>query len=137
MNDPMTTITVYGTPAPQGSKRHVGRGIMIESSKKVKPWREAVVWAVREIRKCKKPISGPVLVSVSFYFQRPKSLPRRIVWHAKRPDLDKLVRSTFDGIVQAGWILDDSQIYAFSAVKYYTSDQSHAQITVTEEATEA
>lgn len=34
-----------GTPAPQGSKRHVGRGIMIESSRKVRPWRAAVVAA--------------------------------------------------------------------------------------------
>ena len=36
-------ITVEGIEAaPQGSKRHVGRGIMIESSKRVKPWRDAV-----------------------------------------------------------------------------------------------
>ena len=41
----MTTavsIVAYGSPAPQGSKRHVGRGVMVESSKAVKPWREAV-----------------------------------------------------------------------------------------------
>ena len=38
----MITITVLGSPAPQGSKKFVGtnaqgRGIMIESSKKVRP----------------------------------------------------------------------------------------------------
>ena len=38
----MITFHVSGTPAPQGSKRHVGGGRMIESSKKVEPWREAV-----------------------------------------------------------------------------------------------
>jgi crossover junction endodeoxyribonuclease RusA len=34
-----TTIvfTVPGKPAPQGSKRHVGRGIMVESSNHVAP----------------------------------------------------------------------------------------------------
>src|ERR1700676_3259288 len=35
-------ITVRGIPAPQGSKRHVGGGRMIEMSKAVGPWREAV-----------------------------------------------------------------------------------------------
>src|SRR3546814_14230461 len=36
------TLTVHGSPAPQCSKRHVGRGRMIESSQKVKPWRQDV-----------------------------------------------------------------------------------------------
>ena len=36
------TVIVYGTPAPQGSKRHVGHGVMVESSRRVKPWREDV-----------------------------------------------------------------------------------------------
>ena len=31
----MIEIKVIGLPAPQGSKRHVGHGVMIESSKKV------------------------------------------------------------------------------------------------------
>ena len=35
------TLTVRGLPAPQGSKRHIGRGVMVESSKRVKPWRDA------------------------------------------------------------------------------------------------
>jgi len=33
-------IPVLGIPAAQGSKKHVGRGILIESSKKVAPWRQ-------------------------------------------------------------------------------------------------
>ena len=35
-------IPVRGVPAPQGSKRHIGNGILIENSKKVKPWRQDV-----------------------------------------------------------------------------------------------
>jgi hypothetical protein len=30
------SIFIVGDPAPQGSKRHVGNGVMIEASKKVK-----------------------------------------------------------------------------------------------------
>ena len=44
----MTAIswTSTGIPAPQGSKRHVGRGIMIEASKSLPAWREQVVYDV-------------------------------------------------------------------------------------------
>lgn len=38
----MIRFRVNGTPAPQGSKRHVGNGRMVEMSKAVGPWREAV-----------------------------------------------------------------------------------------------
>lgn len=38
----MIRFRVNGVPAPQGSKRHVGGGRMVESSKAVGPWREAV-----------------------------------------------------------------------------------------------
>ena len=41
-------IPVIGMPAPQGSKRHVGNGIMIENSKRVKPWRQDVKEAALE-----------------------------------------------------------------------------------------
>ena len=37
MND--VSFNVIGIPGAQGSKRHVGNGVMVESSKKVKPWR--------------------------------------------------------------------------------------------------
>ena len=44
----MTAIswTSTGIPAPQGSKRHVGRGIMIEANKALPAWREQVVYDV-------------------------------------------------------------------------------------------
>jgi len=41
-------FTVLGVPAPQGSKRHVGRGVLVESSKALGPWRDAVAWAARD-----------------------------------------------------------------------------------------
>lgn len=69
------TIIVHGIPAPQGSKRHLGNGVMVEMSKKVKPWREAVKWAAIEAGV--KTIHGPVRLSVEFFFQRPKSAPQK------------------------------------------------------------
>lgn len=36
------TFRVFGEPAPKGSKRHVGNGRLIESSKKLPAWMRAV-----------------------------------------------------------------------------------------------
>ena len=38
-------FSVLGLPAPQGSKTHIGNGRMVESSKRVKPWRRQVAAA--------------------------------------------------------------------------------------------
>lgn len=37
--EPITFLVTDMAPAPQGSKRHVGKGVMVESCKNVKPWR--------------------------------------------------------------------------------------------------
>ena len=81
------SFTVHGLPAPQGSKRHVGRGVMVESSKRVKPWRGAVkaaaesaMWAWEKRRPLEagvsrawEPLTGPVSVTVTFRFPRAAS----------------------------------------------------------------
>ena len=69
-------FTVHGLPAAQGSKRHVGRGVMVESSKRVKPWRQDVVAAaLRAIEDDPtfEMFTGPVEVNIDFFFARPKS----------------------------------------------------------------
>ena len=68
-------LRVHGLPAPQGSKRHVGHGVMVESSKKVKPWREAVKWVALE---AKEPgvvtfPTGAVRTGITFWMPRPRS----------------------------------------------------------------
>jgi len=129
------TIIVHGTPAPQGSKRHVGRGVMIESSKKVKPWREAVKWAALApddvtLRPHEKLI-GPVRVHVTFYMPKPKSAKKNAV-PDKKPDIDKLIRSTFDALTEAGIWEDDSRVTYLSACKEYAEQRAPgALITVT------
>jgi Holliday junction resolvase RusA-like endonuclease len=126
-------IVVHGIPAPQGSKRHVGGGRMIESSAKVKPWREAVKWAALE--RCDLPfLVGPVRVLVEFYLPRPMghygtgrnegevkaSAPTR---PHRKPDLDKLIRSTLDGLGESGVWGDDSQVVYIEACKWYADER--------------
>lgn len=118
------TIRVHGVPAPQGSKRHVGRGVMIESSKKVKPWRESVKWAAMECpESCNWPmVSGPVQVEITFYLPKPKSAKKNAV-PDKKPDLDKLIRSTFDALTDAGVWEDDSRVVGLTAHKWYAENR--------------
>jgi crossover junction endodeoxyribonuclease RusA len=124
------TIRVYGTPAPQGSKRHVGGGRMIESSKKLKPWRDAVILAARKEMNGKPPMEGPVMVTLDFVLERPKSVKRALP--SGPPDLDKLIRSTFDSMTMAGIWKDDSQVVDVWATKkyFFDSNEQGALITV-------
>jgi crossover junction endodeoxyribonuclease RusA len=116
-------------PAPQGSKRHVGNGVMVESSQRVKPWREAVRWAALAELGDAPPMAGPVQVTVFYGLPRPKghygtgrnaetlrpSAPR---FPAVKPDLDKLDRGLFDALTGLVW-QDDAQVVAVTAHKVY------------------
>lgn len=120
---------VYGDPQPQGSKRHVGNGVMIESAKKLKPWRRDVTEAAEEATAGLFYLDGPLHLSVTFYIRRPKShyrtgrfahllradAPRHCV---KTPDTDKLVRAIGDALTGVVY-QDDSQIAHLSARKLY------------------
>jgi len=112
---------VIGTPAPQGSKRHVGRGILVESSKAVKPWREAVKYAA-EPHRPHEPLDGPLALRVTFTLARPKSAPKRRTLPDTRPDLDKLLRSTCDAIGEAGLWTDDARVVEITAAKVWPGD---------------
>ena len=118
-----TLLTVHGEPAPQGSKRHVGHGRLIEQSTKVKPWRAAIVAACLARRV--QPLEGPLGCEIVFTLRKPLSAPKRtIAFPAKRPDLDKLYRSTLDGLVDGSALVDDSQIVHLAGWKVYV-DSGH------------
>lgn len=141
------TLTVYGLPAPQGSKRHVGNGVLVESSKRVKPWREDVRQAALdamppttatiqedgqpvELPTVGGPFTGPVTLDVTFVLPRPKSHHRTgrhqhllrgtaPATPVGRPDLDKLLRAVMDALTSAWTWKDDAQVIALTARKCY------------------
>ena len=128
------TITVYGLPAPQGSKKFVGttktgRGLMVESSKKVKPWREAVKYEVLRQREngVALLISGPIAVEMTFTLPKPKSAPKtRVTFPDRKPDLSKLVRSTEDALTDLRVWEDDARVVDLRAKKVYPNEGEHA-----------
>ena len=114
-------IVVRGVPAPQGSKRHVGGGRMIESSRAVGPWREAVRAETQRAMELTAITDCAVHVGIRFWLPRPKSLPKRVVHHLKKPDLDKLGRAVLDGLTDGGAWLDDSQVVKLILEKRYVT----------------
>ena len=135
-------ITVEGIEAaPQGSKRHVGRGIMIESSKRVKPWRDAVRIEANKV--VDELIEEPVHVDLVFWFHRPKShlnakgelkqSAPKFPTSRNKGDIDKLCRSTLDALTLSA-IADDSQVIILQARKYYCdkkyTTKPHSMITI-------
>ena len=145
------TFRVYGIPAPQGSKKHIGRGIMVESSKRVKPWRQDVKLDTRE-QFIGPPIVGPVFLSITFWIPRPKShykTKNGILTDVIKPnaplystscmdgDIDKLARCTLDGLsAKCGGcvIADDSLVVELTCRKRYVTalETTGATITVVE-----
>lgn len=127
-----TEFFVPGKAAPQGSKRHVGRGILIESSKELGPWRERVALAAHAVTTQMAEKSRPVGVDILFIMPRPTSTPKTKTPPAvKRPDLDKLTRAILDALTGISYE-DDSQVTYMSLKKRLSQvgEQPGAEIEV-------
>lgn len=122
-------VEVHGTPGPQGSKTEKGRlpsgrARLVESSKKVKPWRHDVQAAAADVigrYEHDEPyvrwaaLDGPLLVRMVFTLKKPASAPkRRRTWPDRYPDLSKLARSTEDALKDEGVIADDARITEYT-----------------------
>jgi crossover junction endodeoxyribonuclease RusA len=109
-------FTVFGTPRPQGSKRHVGKGIMVESSKYLKPWRQEVSLSAIALQAPMFEAHVPVELTLNFYFTKPKSAKRRAM--TTKPDGSKLLRAIEDALT--GILFhDDSQVIESHVRKHY------------------
>lgn len=115
----MIAFRVPGLPIAQGSKRHVGRGILVESAKDLKPWRDTIAVCARRatgyVRPC---LDQPVTVLIEFTFPTPKKRVGQ-VRHATMPDVDKLARACLDALVQAQLLADDGRVSDLVATKRY------------------
>jgi Holliday junction resolvase RusA-like endonuclease len=147
MSPDTLTIDVIGAPAPQGSKRAFvvnGRAVMAESSKKVKPWRQDVAAAAETAAQHAGWQIPPdaIELTITFYMPRPgyhfgtgknaarlkPSAPR---WVSKKPDIDKLTRSTLDALTTSGVIKDDAQVARLVVEQRYADAATGARIVIT------
>ena len=125
-------ISVKGMEsAPQGSKKHVGNGIMVETSKRLKSWRKQVNFETKLV--VSDIIKEPVEVDVVFWFKRPKLhyLPNNMlrqsapvyITNKNKGDLDKHCRPLLDSLTKSAFA-DDSQVVSLHAVKKYCDTES-------------
>lgn len=128
---PSFDIVVHGVPAPQGSKKggysaKTGKTFVYEqNSKTQKSWRQDVIAAATQMRRDlgADTFDGPVSVVIHFRLPRPASVNiRRRPFPAVKPDMDKLVRNTLDGLTQAGVYRDDAQVVDLFVQKRYATD---------------
>lgn len=101
---PEVAFVTYGAPASQGSKKHVGRGKLVESDQGLHPWRDAVREQAKQTilhkgEEWSGPISDPVFIQVVFTFSHSKESKKRgDIYHKRTPDLDKLQRAIGDAL---------------------------------------
>lgn len=130
-------VPVYGEPAPQGSKKAFVRGnraVLVDDSKKTKPWKRAVREACEDAIESWKeqhrytfvPIDEAIECHMVFFMPRPKSLAKKVKWCFRKPDLDKLLRATFDGVTESQLWKDDARVRKVVAEKNY-EDAEHEQ----------
>lgn len=115
------SVFVAGRPVPQGSKRHVGNGILVESAKGLAAWREAIAWQARAAAQKaghRSDYSGPVVLDLRFTVPAPQRLPAASP--IRRPDIDKLSRAVLDALTGV-WYVDDSQVVSLCAHKAYAT----------------
>lgn len=137
---PFLSFRVLGIPQPKGStkafafRRRSGKlGVAVTSANaQLKPW-EARVRDALTVYAQGVWFDGPVAVDIVFALPRPKSLPKRVTDHLKKPDLDKLIRGTLDALTGRVFT-DDAQVTRITARKVYADPEPHAVIRVTVDA---
>lgn len=130
-------LFVPGIPAPQGSKEKWGA----EANPRTAPWRAIVNDTAYRAMEGRALLDGPVFISGSFSWPRPKNHYRTgknagilrddaPLFKVSTPDLDKcqrLVGDAFKGVV----LKDDAQIVCWNVVKVY-ADQPGIRLTIRE-----
>lgn len=138
----MTTslaFTVYGVASGMGSKRAFQpkgfqHPVITDSNRNLKSWQQLVAdGASRAILDTPSwsLFDGPVRLSIAFYLPRPKSLPKRVTAHTKKPDTSKLVRALEDALTGVVY-RDDAQVVEVVAGKYYAlpTESPHVDVRV-------
>jgi Holliday junction resolvase RusA-like endonuclease len=118
----MFSAVIEGSPVPQGSFRHVGKGRIISANPKLNNWRQTIADQIAQ-QTHHRLIDAPVTVQLLFTLERPKSVSRALP--TVKPDLDKLVRAALDAISLERYcqiLKDDSCVVNIRAGKRYADN---------------
>ena len=113
------TFTILGDPRPQGRPRFYRRGNFVGAydPKESRGYKQTLAAQIAAQNPEYIP-EGAISLDCAFIFARPKSLPKKVVDHTKKPDLDNLLKALKDAMTGIVWH-DDAQIVSLSARKDY------------------
>lgn len=139
MSRRVVTFTVTGIAQSKGSAKSFGfhlkdnngrpvigangmpiiRTVTTSDNPKVKGWQQLVAEQAQAVAGDGL-FMGPVAMGVTFRLPRPQSLPKRVLHHTKKPDLDKLARALKDAL-KGVLYQDDAQVVLLVARKSYAA----------------
>lgn len=126
----MTYFFATGEPKGQPRARAFARGGMVRmyDPGTAEAWKSQVAIAWNQ-SKNKQTYEGPVKLTLSFWFKRPKAHYRKSGlkpdapdWHAGKPDADNAAKAVMDALTQLGAWRDDSQVAELIITKKYITD---------------
>lgn len=125
-------FTVYGVPLAQGRPRfkRIGNHVQTFDPQESRSWKESVrAQAIQYLQSNGGviPIKGGINVYLFFFLPRPKSLPKKVLLHLKKPDLDNLTKLILDAL-RGICYKDDSQIVRLLVTKQY--GEPHTDIAI-------
>ena len=129
------TFQVFGVPVPKGSMKAFMRPgmrfpVVTHDNLKSKPWADTMRLMAQQHAPVGGPWDGAIELHASFYLPRPKSLPKKVLHHIKKPDLDKLLRNLKDALKGVIYI-DDAQVIDVHPKKFYATPDAPPQVVVT------
>ena len=117
----MTSIsfTISGTAIPKARPRStkIGNRAIMYTPDKTKNF-ENYVKLVAAQHAPEELLTSALEVMLDFLFQRPKSLPKKIRYHTKKPDIDNLAKSVLDALEGIIYI-NDAQVISLRVTKDY------------------
>lgn len=138
--DDWVRVRVDWIAAPQGShKQGFGKSVR-ETNPKTEPYRHAVAvacadfiaeWEDGSPSGAWQPLDGHLEARIDFYMPPIASDPDR-PYPNTAPDIDKLVRSTFDGISRGKLWKDDARVVGLTTWEYFAPSlaETHVDIAV-------
>lgn len=137
----MTTIafTIPGEAVAKGRPRSTKKGITYTPTK-TRDF-EDYVRSVASQYAPKELLKGALVMELHFFFQRPKSLPKRVVHHIKKSDVDNLAKAIMDSLeprkrpkksqnpLEGAMYENDAQIVDLWVTKEYGEPRVEVKIT--------
>jgi Holliday junction resolvase RusA-like endonuclease len=118
---PLVTLFVPGKPGPKGSTNRSMHGRTYNASAIGARWQATVAEACAHC----KPVEPPYGLFVRFVMALPAR--HKYGWPVGS-DLDKVMRATIDGLVDAGVISDDRHVTTMTATKKFSDSEEGALI---------